>query len=638
MSIGKKLLLGGVLCVGLLHADELGIDMLLSDIERKTDLSEKTKLENSGISYIYTREDIIRMQAHNLKDLLKSTYPFGYNENNYGISDPYSLQTVIPYMSSNLKIYIDNQEICTGLYGSGLIVYGNMDIDFVDHIEVYAGSPTYEFSTEPAFTIIKLYTKEASKDEGSKVRLGYGSYGTKSLTGYTTSTLDSDWSYFAYGNVIDDKRTTYYNRGSTLSRDSQTQHIMGTLTKENHHILLDMIQKKGDGFVDASLFATPKESRVDNRFFHFGYDTKVKNFSWLFTFDSFDSKSYFEDLNKRLLQRINAFADQKLIYKLESDSTSEVYTVGANYHHNTRYNKLSLGAKYRFKHFKYDTIRINDQECTRSGHDQQTTATLFVENQYALADNQIITMGVSFAQVRNNYSNQDDDLLSYRVGYTYTEEQFVSKTTISHIEFSIDPYLVNSGYLSEPTKHVKKSQQTNYIQNFKYTNGAEAYDVILSYMALRNQLLPDETGHLAVCSKGVDITSLLTRYTNSYGAYDKLELSIGVNTINNLPVLDVLTQYAMTLRNFTTLDNFEFFNEVIFYRDDYEEENRYDYSLGVLYHQSDDLTLSLKGTNLFDNAKVSEYLRISPETLVQERSLRISPIDRKLLLSIEYTF
>jgi len=160
------ILITSLFIINSLSADESEIDDLLNSISAKDDLSQKTKLENAGISYVYTREDIQRMQAHSLKDILKSAYPFSYSENNYGLPDPYTMGVNIPFMSSSMRVYIDDQEITPGLYGSGMIIYGDMDVDFIDHIEIYSGNPTFEFSIEPAFTIIKLYSKNAQRDGG----------------------------------------------------------------------------------------------------------------------------------------------------------------------------------------------------------------------------------------------------------------------------------------------------------------------------------------------------------------------------------------------------------------------------------------------------------------------------------------
>ena len=120
----KHIIITLVLSLNLqLSADEIGD--LLNDIEVKTDLSQKTQLENSGVSFIYTRDDIDRMQITNLKDILKSVYPVGYNENRFGVSDPFTSGSNHPFVSSQIRLFIDNQEITTGLFGSGLSLLGD---------------------------------------------------------------------------------------------------------------------------------------------------------------------------------------------------------------------------------------------------------------------------------------------------------------------------------------------------------------------------------------------------------------------------------------------------------------------------------------------------------------------------------
>ncbi len=623
----NKLLLIGLFACNTAFADDFNIDNLLNNIEKKSDLSEKTKLENGGVSYIYTREDITRMQAHNLKDILKSTYPFGYNENNFGISDPFAVKTAVPYMSSRLKIYIDNQELSTGLYGSGLFIYGNMDIDFVDHIEIYAGNPTLEFSTEPAFTIIKLYSKVAQKDEGSKIAIGVGSRGSKSISGYDTEELDNQWSYFAYSSLIDDNRKQYQNGNATLSRDSNTKHFFGKFYKDNQNILVDIIKKDQDAFIDSSLFATPKDSNIKTTYAHIGYDTKNDNLDFLISFDKHDTKTNFEDLNKP--------------YSTKTDSASEVYTIGLNYHLNFNSNRLLAGLKYRLKHFVYDTVKVNNIDLPKSGHDQQVAQTAFIENQYTIASNKILTTGVSYSQVTNNHSIQDDNLFAYRFGYTYTNKNLISKTTASYLEVSLDPYLVNSIYLNNPTKKTDKAKQNIYMQNIKYKKDSNQYELIASYIKVQNQLMPSvTTGLLEAYKKDLKIRSVLGRYTKEYNGYDKLEFATGVNIIKNLPMISKdFKQYSSTIRNLNTFGKYDIFNEILYYKDNIYKKDFYDYSAGVRYHHSDDLTISLKGTNLLDKAKTTSYTRQKiTNSLEQDTPLEISPIDKKVMITMEYTF
>ena len=100
-----------------------------------------------------------RMQAKSLKDILKSTYPLGYNENRYGRPDPTTFPiAAAPFLSSMMRVFIDNQEITTGLYGSGIVLLGDINLEFVDHIEVYTQNPSYEYSTESTYVLVKLYS------------------------------------------------------------------------------------------------------------------------------------------------------------------------------------------------------------------------------------------------------------------------------------------------------------------------------------------------------------------------------------------------------------------------------------------------------------------------------------------------
>ena len=620
-------------------ADESEIDNLLDVISVKNDLSQKTKMENGGISYIYTREDIQKMQTHNLKDILKSTYPFGYNENSFSLPDPYAMKISVPFMSSSLRIYIDDQEITSALYGSGMIVYGDMDIDFIDHIEVYSGNPTFEFSTESAFTIIKLYSKLAQKDEGSKVAVYGGSYKASTFYGYNTQELDNGWSYFSYIANRDDKRKQYHNGDATISRDKKTVHIFGSIYNDNNKILIDGVKQTRDSFIAQSLFASPAQSSIETTFVHLGYNGSNNNLSYNLTFDSHNAYTYFEDINKQKILFINTAYHQNLPYMVTSRVISQSYTAGLKYHLIKSSNDFLVGFNYRYKHFKFYNTLVNDMRIPDDGHTNQKITTAFLENQYSLDNNKIITLGGAYTRVTNNHSVQDDDLISFRAGYTFTNKQFISKTIVSHIEVTLDPYLVNSiTFLANATEKTEKAKQKIVMQNLQYKNGSHLYEFLGSFVLVKNQLMPNQNGRLEAYAKELEIKSILLRYKKEYNIFDKIEITVGENHVNNIPQIGSLKQYSVTLRSFNSYNNFDFFNELLYYKDNYENRNFYDYTAGVIYHKSDDLSFALKGINIFHKAKETTYTKLSLTTLEEEKSLSISPIDPSVMISMEYTF
>ena len=616
-----------------LFAQETNLDTLLNKIEKKTDLSEKTKLENGGISTIYTRDDITRMQARNLNDILKSTYPFGYNENRYGLSDPYSIGTNHPNMSSSIRIFIDNQEITSGMYGSGIILYGDMDINFVDHIEIYSGNPTYEYSTEPTFILIKLYSKDAKRDEGTKLSFEIGNYSDTHFYGYNSQELENNWSYFSYVSQVNDKRQKHTSDATELSRDKRGIHIFSSFHNDNNRFLIDAIKQKRDSFINESLDATPTSGTLDNELLHIGYDGNSNNFRYLLSYDYFHTESDLSD---------DVTPNPSINYpfaSLSAESSSHIFSSELKYDYLTKNNKLVVGLKYRYKYYGYDKLKKNALVIPNLEKKGQSVSTLFIENQYSLKHNSIFTLGLSYAQVKNEKSIQDDNLLMYRVGHTYTTNEWVIKSIYSHMELTLDPYLVGSDgvYITPGKKDITK--QDTIMENIVYEKENNKYELTLSYLSSKNQLMPNlSSGLLENSAKDIDIYSTIFIWTNYYNDVDKLYMTIGYNQVNNTPIIDAFKQSTATLRNLNTYQKYDFFNELLISKDNIDHKLYYDYSLGVIYHATEDLTLSLKGTNIFDTAKTSQYSRIDPITFQAKAPLNISSIDQKVVFTIEYLF
>ncbi len=628
-----KKTLFALLCSTLLLSQEMDLDALLNKIEKKTDLSSKTKLENGGISTIYTRDDINRMQARNLNDILKSTYPFGYNENRYGLSDPYSIGTNQPNMSSSIRVFIDNQEITSGMYGSGIILYGDMDINFVDHIEIYSGNPTYEYSTEPTFILIKLYSKDVKRDAGTKLSYGIGNYLDSHLYAYNSQALENNWSYFNYVAQTDDKRQQHKSDTTELSRDKRGIHIFSSFHNDNNRFIVDAIKQKRDSFINESLDATPTSATLDNELLHIGYDGDRNNFRYLLSYDYFHTESKMSD---------DVVPNPYINYpfaSLSANSSSHIFSSELKYDYLTHDNKLVVGLKYRYKYYGYDKLEKNALATPNIEKKGQSVSTLFIENQYSLEHNSIFTLGLSYSQVKNEKSIQDDNLLMYRVGHTYTTNEWVIKSIYSHIELTLDPYLVGSDgvYITPGKKKITK--QDTIMENIVYEKVNNKYELTLSYLSSKDQLMPNlSNGLLENSAKDIDIYSTIFIWTNYYNDVDKLYMTIGYNQVNNTPIVDSFKQYTATLRSLNTYKKYDIFNEILISKDSTDYKLYYDYSLGIIYHVTGDFTLSLKGTNIFDSAKTSQYSRIDPRTFQAKTPLTISPIDQKVVCTMEYLF
>ncbi len=637
MKINKYILTLLFLFLTVLKADDLDIDDLLKNIETKTDLSTKTKLANSGVTIVYTRDELTRLQVHNLKDILKVMDPIGYSENAYGIPDPYNASTTVPFMSSSIRIYIDNQEMTSGVFGSGFAIYGNMDIDFVDHIEVYYGNPTYQFSTEPAFLIMKLYSKIAKKDEGSKISLNSGSYGNKGVTFYNSQELD-DWSYLVYGSGQDDKSKRYKSGTTTLSRDKEKSHLFASFYKPNHKILVDAIKEKGDGFIGASIDATPIQNDLKYDSLHIGYDGKKDNLSFLFTYDySMMETNFLDDPALISSNPLN------ITTSLESKIVSNTYTTGVKYKKRLEKHKIITGLTYRLKQYEYPFLIRNDEEIETGNDLYQSLTTTFIEDQYSLKLNSIITAGVNYTKVKNKDSVQQDDLYMYRLGHTYTTNKWTFKTINSHIETSLEPYLVNSSiYMVDANKKYDKTKQDILMEDILYQINKIRYEAIFSYIVTANQLLPDDyTGLLDTYDKDIIVKSFVGKYKIHYNKNDIFEMIFGATNTSNIPEIDTLEQYDVILKSIITINRYDIFNEIASCVDTQDKEYFYNYSAGVIYHYTPDLAISLKAQNIFDKAsetKYSRYTQTLDSSIKRDTPIEASSIDQSVTLRMEYTF
>ena len=615
-----------------LYADN--IDNLLGIIQKKSDLSEKTKLANSGVSFVWTRDDLDRMQITTLKQVLNTVYPFGYDENRYGLVDPLTYNANQPFLSSTIRLYIDNQEITTGLYGSGIFLMGDANIDWVDHIEIYTENPTYEYATESTVTLIKLYTKSVAKDEGSMLKVAGGSYGAATLDAYNAGYI-SDWSYFVFGLASNDKREKHYSFATKLSRDKKINSVVATLHKGNTNILLNAFSQDRNGFMNASLDATPEKSQLNAKYLHIGIDSKINNFSYLFTASYSKTKA-------DMLDDVTPITPTFPIKYTQTNTHSYVLTGEVKYKYHKEKNTLLSGLKYRTKRAKWDKALLNG--INMAAHDDtrvQNIATAYMENQYALQKNSIVTIGAEYERVENRDTVQNDNLLMYRVGHTYTTDNWTVKTFYSHTLSTLEPYLVKSfTFTAHPLSYYKPSQNDTLVEDILYEKKNNKYELILDYTEGKDYYIPLDKGRIVNYDKTLKMGGVEARWTHFYHGCDKLFMQGGYRVIYNTPkeYFSTLKQYRAVVRNINTFDKFDIFNELIYDRNNVSNKNFYNYSAGVKYNYSDSFTFSIKGVNLFDDARTTNYARISPVTFQAEKELNISPIDREIQISAKWVF
>ncbi|MDQ7046544.1 MAG: hypothetical protein Q9M39_02610 [Sulfurovum sp.] len=272
-KIQKSLTIIWMLSLTMIHSEDVSSN--LEEYNQKNALSQKTIDENKGHLVLFTREKLEKMHAKTLKDVFETTPIIYYNENRYAMPDPFTSGAFEAYKSNFVRLYIDGVEITQGWMGSGLMLYGDINIDFVDHIEFYYMTPSFETSVEPAYLTVFLYSKDPKRDSGGKLALRGGSRGYNSQS-ISYGEQKEDLAYMINFSHTDDQRETIANGTTTpLSRDFERTQLFSYIKTEDQIFHLQVMKKNTDSLAGMSLDATPLESKINYLNVHMDYGIEL---------------------------------------------------------------------------------------------------------------------------------------------------------------------------------------------------------------------------------------------------------------------------------------------------------------------------------------------------------------------------
>jgi len=661
MTLKYILLILALLVIQPLCGDDF--DSLLDDYKQASDLSNKTKDEAVGNLIVYTRDDIERMQANTLKDILKSMRFFSYQENRLGRPDLINTDPLVSN-SASIRIYLNEHELNGPLFGSGFISFGDIELDFIDHLEIYQGFPTFDFGTEPATIVVRLYSKTAKHDSGGKLKGQLGTYGSNILSSYIAEELE-DISYFAYASRREEQRKDRYYNSHSLQRDKRTERVYLSLSSDNHHLELHGSHSKSNGFlgnsfsIDSPLAQpgstdVPSDTMIRNRYLSLSLHSTLQNKTLDLTASVMKSlqESSFE-YNPSLSYRPNpAPLGQLQINSLNGQVKEDSYTLGLTKKLTVDDHIFSTGLKFRHNHF--DLTELNPDASLFSGipiplslstHIEPYTSTdiyaAFVQDEYTIDENQIVTLSVMLERYHNKHTDiEDKTLFQSRFGYIFTNVNWISKTFLTHEEFAPEPYQVVIPSAQYANPNLKESSYLSFLQELSYQTESTQSKLILGYNKTKDFAVPDELT-LQLKNNEADLNVLLFGLEESitFNDNDKLEIQAYVLALDTNGTGNYVSSHGLQVRMLNTIDKFDLFNELIIREKESSlSHNGHDYNLGVIYHVTDDLQFNLKGENLFDNSSQQDYLT-KINSITQEQSYITAPInDRRIWLGMELLF
>jgi len=457
------------------------IDELMDTFSTKNALSQSTIDKNKGHLLLYTRDKLERMHAKTLKDVLKTLPILSYSENRYGVTDPLNPGAAItPYRSNLIRLYIDGVEITQGWMGSGLIQYGNINIDFVDHIEFYAIPPSFATSVEPAYMTIFIYSKVPERDSGGKLSLIQASRGSNTQTiGYADK--KNGESYMINLSHTTENREKVANGTETpLSRDFDRTQLFAYVKNENQFFHLQLLKKKSDTLAGLSYDATPLVSAMDNTNIHMDYG--------IYFSEHWKAQMAYDYLKTDLKQEDNI---PLLIANYLFQNTFNTTTKNSTYSGEVTYNNLlgkhhvSFGLKGRVK--KLDSFRIDKVGRIPQAFDTESILSVFAQDQYELSDKELLTLGVKYSNVSRNGGLDDDNLFQVRLGYLYNNDTWSYKAYLFRNMFTIDPFSRN--FTINALENFDPQVTVGLTQELAYSDKTNDIRIMMFYLKEKNNLV-----------------------------------------------------------------------------------------------------------------------------------------------------
>jgi iron complex outermembrane receptor protein len=613
-------------CTSLLFGADDNVGGMLQNLRKKSELHNETKEENAGFVTIYSREDLDRMQAYTLKDILKSIPFVTYQEGLVGTPAIANVGSALNYMP-NTRLYIDNHEVSSTYFGSAFYIYGDMKLGFVDHIEVYQGGNGLEFGIESSLRTIRVYTKTPHRENNTQAKILADNRGSLSEHIYSGQEID-DVEYGVYVSGNKNNREDFNNNGSDLSKDTKKTHVLMTLKTKGFSLLTSRYDSLQDGFAGYGVNSTPKGTNEIDKYHQFLYAS----------YDIFDNLTAYASIDDSMtamnFYESNGY-NKGLSSSLDVRWKENIYKAGVKGSKVVASNNFKYGYEYAEKTLKPEVSEYENLNTLNvKGPTRINLNSIYLEDSFKITEASTLTGTAKLDYFSNNYKNEEKIEPVFRLGYTYNfDEDYKAKISYNHTYIS--PSLFYTTTYSGKTQINPEILPSRYDGlSTELTRTSNNTQVKLGVIHLE---LEDDIYYNSI-AKHYDNIDMKTKSTNLY-----LEFKYSFDLFNsfdfniyrgfNSEELQYSSDRGATIRLLNKYNKFNFFNEIT-YRSGYTSVENiqidagFDYSLGASYKVNKKLSFDIKGENIFNTASQTPISGLGS----------VGSIDKTFIFGMEYLF
>ncbi len=625
-SLLRAVLLAGGLA-GSLYAEN-SITQLMQEYRDASELSRKTKVESLGHMSVFTRDELDYYQYNKLSDILKGLSFSNYEVGRYGWYNLFGTGTRSEPVTS-LRLYLDDHELSVAVLGSPTILWGELPLDMIDHVEVYQHSGSVRLGNEPGLTIVKMYSKKPERDEGVSLRVAGSNRGDREGGVFLANPGDK-WAVTSYiGGAYNDPQN-YTLNGGTVSHERNRRYAFIGITGEHTAINMGYLSVNQDPFAGVSIDLHPS----DGFFTAQGYYASLKqkfldddSLTVSFQFDSSRAKLHENSATALLVPlalrdgldipqdlRQSMYVDQKTFnISKEWKTRSHDAIVGLGYKDIT--NKVTtldvtgydLVANPYFPMFSSSPLLPTPGSDNLVPYMQMTRkaiASAYAEDTYSLTESVAFVVGGRIE--KNSYSSwYSDDIRHHgragviaEVATNQTVKAFVSKTQLAPIYMDI--------VQSDTTQKLKPETTDSLSAEWRYDDHEWSVDILGALMTTRNSLVYDGTTYKVV--NAVEDPLFQRRIAIDVGRKVSADTKISCGYwFSQMAKPLYSSPVGAHLKGYTSWGALTMSGEVVYRQgydyDGYHIGDGYRVNLAAAYPITRTMTVKLKGENLFDKAQ-----------------------------------
>lgn len=635
----KRVILILILYSSFLFSDT--IDSLLQDYETTSHNSLSTVDENLGHVRIYSQKEIRLMQYNKLSDILKELPLINLNKNRFGLSSP-SLAGSKTTVGGCIRFLLNDHEVSSVHSQSASLSWGDLPLDFVDHVEIYYGDSSFALGNETGIYFVRIYTKSAKKENASVLKATVTNKSVQSQSFTHSESLDNGWAYLLFLNSGKTDETNEY-KANNLNNNEDRRYLFFDLSNDTTRINLGYTDVKKDNYMGLSLDAVPDSGKIESKDVYLDIN---KTF-----LDDHSLKANFSiDINNRVYEETNAtgiglipvldLANMGLTIPKEFSEDLRFTKMNGYLSKSYDYKKHNLLTTLNFSSRKYEvkdrkTVNFANQTTYVGGFNdfnKEDSVSLSIQDNYKIYDNLVLIANAKVDKYKRNGYLEDTTEELFRLGTIFTpSDNFGLKSF--YTETYLLPSFYNIDFADKQDVELETQKYKFYTLEGVFTTENSKFGVVYHDVRIKDFIYLTPVGFVNI-DHTIETHGLIFNYEYNFSSTNKLKLSYYTThlseTVNN-------SNKGGDVKFMGKFQNLEYFTSLI-YKNAYEYKDvkvreTYDLSLGATYYFSKDLSLSIKGVNLLDKSTKSLYSEGFPGT-----SFALEDYERSVNFTLKWVF